>query len=113
MLYAPGPFCFFNVHDDQKEHRESITGADDYFRAGLEILRGRPAVSSYGTEEDHRRKRFEGLRARCMLAGITLVESRDERGVVDFIVSRWALTRALPSLDAVEAWLKTVTGGRY
>lgn len=55
-------------------------------------------------------KAFETLRAECALAGVTLVQSVDERGRPTFIVSRWALTRELPYLAAVSAWLAMVTG---
>jgi len=53
------------------------------------------------------------LRAQCALAGVALVESRDERGRTVYIVSRWALTKELPDLEAVRVWLARVTGERY
>jgi hypothetical protein len=52
------------------------------------------------------------LRARAALAGITLYESTDDRDDRTYVVSRWALTRQLDSLDAVAAWLDQVTGAR-
>lgn len=56
-------------------------------------------------------KKFETLRAECALAGVALVASCDERGRAVYIVSRWALTKELPDLAAVDAWLQRVTGG--
>ncbi len=55
-------------------------------------------------------KAFETLRAECALAGVSLVQSSDERGHAVYIVSRWALTRELADLAAVSAWLQMVTG---
>ena len=57
-------------------------------------------------------KRLATLTAACALAGVTMIASTDDRGRPTYIVSRWALTRELPDLDAVEAWLDRVTGGR-
>ena len=57
-------------------------------------------------------KRLATLTAACALAGVTLTPSTDDHGRRTYVVSRWALTRELPDLDAVEAWLGRVTGGR-
>jgi hypothetical protein len=57
-------------------------------------------------------KRLATLRAACALAGVALVESTDERDRPVFIVSRWAMCKQLPDLDAVEAWLARVTGAK-
>lgn len=50
-------------------------------------------------------KRLATLTARAALAGVTLTTTDDDSGQRVYIVSRWALTRALPSLDAMEQWL--------
>ena len=55
-------------------------------------------------------KLLANLTARCALAGVALVQSTDDRGWKVFIVSRWALTKQIDSLDAVESWLNRVTG---
>jgi hypothetical protein len=52
-------------------------------------------------------KQLATLQARCALIGAALTTSDDDHGQPLYIVSRWALTRALPSLDAVEQWLNT------
>lgn len=57
-------------------------------------------------------KRLATLRARAALAGVVLHDIEGDFGKTIYIVSRWALTRELDSLDAAEAWLKKVTGGR-
>ena len=57
-------------------------------------------------------KHLATLTAKCALAGITLVESADDRGRPTYVVSRWALTRQLDSLDDVVAWLDHVTGAK-
>jgi len=58
------------------------------------------------------RKRLAMLRARAALAGVILYATDGDHGRAAFIVSRWALTRQLDSLDAVEAWLNFVTGAQ-
>jgi hypothetical protein len=55
-------------------------------------------------------KQFETLRARAALAGISLIESRDERGAPEYVASRWALTKAFASLAGVAAWLDLAAG---
>jgi len=59
---------------------------------------------------DLQAKRLATLKARFALAGITLCAIENDHGETVYIVSRWALTRELESLDAVEAWLTQVTG---
>jgi hypothetical protein len=56
-------------------------------------------------------KRLSTLTARCAFAGVTLYPIENDHGKTVYIVSRWALTRELPDLDAVERWLDKVTGG--
>lgn len=55
-------------------------------------------------------KRFQNARARAALQGVVLLRTEDEGGVERFIVNRWNLTRELPDLAAVEAWLDLVEG---
>lgn len=58
-------------------------------------------------------KQFETLRAECALAGVALVASHDEHNRTVYVVSRWALTKELPDLEAVRAWLVRVRGGDH
>jgi hypothetical protein len=58
-------------------------------------------------------KRLATLRARAALAGVTLYQSTTDTGQPCYIVSRWALTRQLESLDAAEHWLDQVTGVKH
>lgn len=55
-------------------------------------------------------KTFATLQARCALAGVVLVRTEGDDGAPEFVVSRWALTRAFRSLVEVEQWLQRVTG---
>lgn len=57
-------------------------------------------------------KAFFTAQARAALQGVALhrIESDDGREV--FIVSRWAMTCELPTIEAVEAWLDRVEGKR-
>lgn len=56
------------------------------------------------------RKRFATLQARAALAGATLIASTSDHGATVYIASRWALCNELPDLNAVEHWLRLVTG---
>jgi len=58
------------------------------------------------------RKNFATLRARAALAGFELLELGDDGRRV-FVLSRWNLTRELPDLDAVAAFLDRVQGRRH
>ncbi len=58
-------------------------------------------------------KRLATFRARAALAGVTLHALDNDYGKTVYIVSRWAMTRELADLDAVENWLDRVTGGRH
>lgn len=58
-------------------------------------------------------KRLATLRARAAMAGITLCALENDSRETVYIVSRWALTRELPDLEAVSAWLEQVTGVRH
>ena len=62
---------------------------------------------------DNYEKSLATLRARACLAGVTLHAIEDDRGQAVCVVSRWALTRQLDSLDAVARWLDTVAGVRH
>ena len=55
-------------------------------------------------------KHYATQQARCALAGVSLHRLENDHGKTVFIVSKWALTRELPDLDAVSAWLDRVTG---
>lgn len=57
-------------------------------------------------------KRLASLWARDALSGISLYAIDDDHGKTAYIVSRWALTRQLDSLDATDAWLDTVMGAK-
>lgn len=55
-------------------------------------------------------KRLATATARAALAGVTLHATTDDTDRRVYVVSRWALTRTLDGLDAVEQWLDQVTG---
>jgi len=55
-------------------------------------------------------KQFATLQARAALAGVILYRVDDDHGDEVFVVSRWALTRELRSLEEVEEWLDLATG---
>lgn len=57
-------------------------------------------------------KRFSTVRALCALSEIALVRSTDDAGRPVYIVSRWAWTRELRTLDEVQTWLERATGRR-
>ena len=59
-----------------------------------------------------RAKQLATLTARCALAGVTLIETTDDRGRPAYVVSRWALTRQLATLDDLREWLDHVTGAQ-
>ena len=50
-------------------------------------------------------KAFETLRARAALAGFALDAIEADDGARVFVITRWALTRELPGLGDVEAFL--------
>jgi hypothetical protein len=56
-------------------------------------------------------KEYANLRAQAALQGATLHRIEDERGTEAYVVSKWHLTRQLPTLEAVAAWLDRL-GGR-
>jgi hypothetical protein len=58
------------------------------------------------------RKRFDTLQAQLALRGFVLVRSTDDAGGPLFIVSRWALTRQLHDLAAVEQFVDQVAPER-
>ncbi len=55
-------------------------------------------------------KALDTLRARCALAGIALHVTDDDRGQPLYIVSKWALTRQIGSIEELAAWVNRVTG---
>ena len=58
-------------------------------------------------------KQLATLRASAALAGIAMNAIEDDYGSIVFIVSRWAMTRQIDTLEAVADWLDSVTGGRH
>lgn len=73
-----------------------------------------PACPTFPAEAEASRavdaKRESTAIARAALAGVTVHRSQTEAGRVEWIASRWALTRAFSSLDELERWLDMVTG---
>ena len=58
-------------------------------------------------------QRLANIRARAALAGVQIHVFDDEcTGKTIFVVSRWAMTRQLESLHALEEWLSMVLGSR-
>lgn len=55
-------------------------------------------------------KRLATLTARAALAGVVVHAIESDFGGAEFIVSKWALTKSLCSLDALEVWLDRVAG---
>lgn len=53
-------------------------------------------------------KRFATAAARAAMTGTVLLRHESDDGQEIFTVSRWSMTRELPSLAAVEAWLDRV-----
>lgn len=74
------------------------------------ILRGTTppeieAQRAAGSEIDHA-KAFATLQARAALAGVSLVRSTDDQERVVYIASKWAMTRQLDTIEAVEQFLQ-------
>lgn len=53
-------------------------------------------------------KRFATASARAAMTGTVLHRHEADDGKEVFTVSRWSMTRELPSIEAVEAWLDRV-----
>ena len=66
------------------------------------------AATSPARDPDDADKRFPNLRARCALAGHELHRIDMGAGQHAYLISRWNLTRQLPDLDAVAAFLAQV-----
>ena len=58
-------------------------------------------------------KQLATLRARAALAGIAMNAIEDDYGKTVYIVSRWAMTRQIDTLEAVADWLDLVTGDSH
>ena len=56
-------------------------------------------------DDAQRDKRFATLRAKLALRGFVLVRSTDDAGGALYIVTKWAWTRQLHDLAAVESFL--------
>lgn len=54
-------------------------------------------------------KQLATLVAKCALAGITLVETTDDRDRPIFVISRGALTKVFGSMQEVGSWLHDAT----
>lgn len=60
------------------------------------------------------KQRLATLRARAAMANVQFhVFDDEDTGQTIFMVSRWAVTRQLDSLDSAEAWFDLVTGVRH
>ena len=57
-----------------------------------------------------RDKRLSSAIARAALIGVIVHRIESDFGGEEFIASRWALTKAFSSLDALEAWIDRVAG---
>lgn len=55
-------------------------------------------------------KRLATAQARAALAGIALEAIEGDNGRLEFVATRWALSKRFDDLAAVEAWLDRVTG---
>lgn len=55
-------------------------------------------------------KRLSTLVARAALVGVVVHQIDSDFGGEEFVASRWALTKAFSTMDALEAWLDRVTG---
>lgn len=55
-------------------------------------------------------KRLSTLIARAALVGVIVHRVETDFGGEEFIATKWALTKAFSSLDALDAWLTRVTG---
>lgn len=55
-------------------------------------------------------KRLANLRARCALQGVQLFATTDDHGKLLVIVTKWALTYQMHSLDEVAAWVHRIDG---
>ena len=55
----------------------------------------------------HHDKRFKTLEPRAALAGVVLTATTDDHDNTVYVVTRFALTKTMPSLNAVEQWLDT------
>lgn len=69
-----------------------------------------PAPSACDKQDPGTAKQFATLQARAALAGVTLAAIENDFGRPAYVVTRWALTRQLDTLDAVEHWLDQLTG---
>lgn len=59
-------------------------------------------------ERGQRDRVIETLRAKAALCGVTLHVLDNGHDGIDFMVSRWNLSRTLPTADAVEQFLQQI-----
>lgn len=57
-------------------------------------------------------KRLVTLKARAALAGIVVIDSRDDTGRPDWIAASGPYCKAFASVDDLEQWLNRVTGSQ-
>lgn len=55
-------------------------------------------------------KRLATLIARAALRGVTVYRTESDFGGVEYVATKWALTKSFSSMDALEAWLLRVCG---
>lgn len=55
-------------------------------------------------------KRLATLIARAALVGVIVHRIETDFGGEEFIASKWALTKAFSTIDALEAWIDRVAG---
>jgi hypothetical protein len=82
---------------------------------GRSLAESRPAEScAHGGEQPRDSaadaKRLANLRARAALQGIELHTIDADHGRPVHIVTKWALTHCLTSLDELAAWMRLVDG---
>jgi hypothetical protein len=84
----------------------------EYFATRREILSEGVGAMNDANDQPAARpdadKHFATAQARAALLGYILHRIEDDRGVTMFIITRWALTRELRDLEAVERWLEKV-----
>jgi len=95
---------------DRREHGAAAAGQ---VIGAIETALGMPWVQGKASAAEQLRvaeadKRVCNARARIALLGGTLHVIDNDRGRPVFVVSRWALTKELADIEAVERWLAQV-----
>lgn len=55
-------------------------------------------------------KRLSTLVARGAIVGVIVHRIESDFGGVEYIATKWALTKSFSNMDALDAWLTLVTG---